>query len=334
LKNILLKKENTGQVLLSVHINFNMSAFRIKSDRLSGKDKARYLKSLKEQNRSADSFAAKSNLQPGGGVRASEIIPPIANKPSRNITTSQLTAKTPIGRSGNSTSMNSSNSQSTHENHYASNVTLVEYDDDDIQEKEETDDQGVGAVEPVDPPGGSGSQLPAGFFDDGIEDIVASHTQDMHTKDTSNATTSAKKDADDLDAFMNEIDNIPGGEAETAEAEEAQHEEEEEEAVQLAYQTKIARLLHKRAGASGSKNDVFDEMDSVLMNYTSSVPTSSALDDVSTAAAYPSSSISSDVQAALSRTKMKKRRHDEIVSSSKADFSPLDLLDWTAKQTR
>lgn len=285
---------------------------RIKTDKLSGKDKARYLKSLKKQEKtSADVPAVRSNIQQGGfaPVATSE------KKKLKQITTTQLASIGKFGVVGSSTQQFAGDSGLTNSSIYTKAIDEQTSKDEEI-------------IESIESFNGKETLLPAGFFDDGVE---ANATSGPQPSNVTKASQLPKTSEDDLDTFMNEIDNIPVDDI--AEEEDAQSEE--EEAVQLAYETKIARLLQKRSnpltGDHDSKSDVFEEMDSVLTSYTSSVPSSSLGNEVSS---FASSTIARDVQAALLRTKMKKRRHEEIATSASDVYSPLDLLDWTAKHTK
>ena len=288
---------------------------RIKGDKSSGKDKAKYLKGLREQKKHQDVERVTVTQS-----AAHQIPQLLQNKPVKRVNATQLVAKT------SQDTEEKKNSLSSKVDPYANSVG-----GDNCIANSET--EGNVATESVD-------QLPAGFFDNEVN----------CTSSTPSLTPAAAKVADDqLNALMNELDNIPADEDDAAGED---SDGLEEEAVQLAYQSKLARILHRvrkesEAESVAEKNcvpstetrdvsldssEVWEEADTVLMHYTSSVSEDTSGTLGSSLTSSTQHDIAAEVCAVLSKKK-RKRQADEI-SSRSVDYSYSDLMDWTAKSIR
>lgn len=303
-------------------------------DSLSGKEKAKYLKMLKEKKRSADLEHTKSSQQRSVVVSSSSFASPTAtasdNRPVKVLTTNQLHTSTAraaaavttqlgkISSSGSSVSHNKLDENSRSDS--GGFLGLVSYgdSDDDEEEQQQQQQQGETAVSvngvpagffdsstatapqppssllhqsshshsrappTVEPP--STSSLPAGFFDNRVEDLEARGV-DIHAA----AVKLAKHEDSQLAALLDEVDAVEGAlqeqfqktvsstgaEAEGLEGstlvEEYEHLLQQEAksdselmnaAVQLAYEAKVSALLAegerrrgKHSNSSRAAND-------------------------------------------------------------------------------
>jgi len=346
-------------------------------ENLSGKEKAKYLKTLKQkkamsmnkeepcvQKVSSEAFTIEKN-----------------NKPVKKVSGSLLTstsvptpAPVPVPASTSFSIPLPSKSSDSITSKKESNVSLLSnYDNSDGSDGDEMVEKDVQQTATV----ASSSSLPAGFFDDPNEQqtatqpiVVPVETQQASSnsaqvtqshpdieKTSAETTTGALPEGffdsteDDMKArgvdvkavakkieveadqtltsFFDEVDHLPVA-PEEDEEDAGEDEELASQAVQLAYETKLAFLLQEAEQKSRKRarnetefnaSEATKEAEAVLQEYTSSAQKEEA----------GLSDISAEVEAALKKKKQKKKM--SVSNGYVQDYIPMDFADcWTSKR--